>query len=245
MKAILNISAYKFVTLTDFAALRPILLERATKLQLKGTILLAEEGINLFLAGSDTGVREFFAQLQTDQRFADLVPKESWSSHQPFKKIRAKLKTEIIRMNHPTIRPEAGRAPAVDAQTVKRWLDQGTDDFGRPVVTLDTRNAFEVAHGTFRGAIHWGISKFSDFPKALLEHKSELQGKTVVSFCTGGIRCEKAAILMRDAGLQDVYQLEGGILKYFEDAGAAHYQGDCFVFDERFTLDADLAAKKV
>ena len=188
MNSILNISAYKFVTLTDAAALRPILLERATNLQLKGTILLAEEGINLFLAGSDTGVREFFAQLQTDKRFADLRAKESWSCRQPFQKMRVKLKAEIIRMNHPTIQPEASRAPAVDAQTVRRWLDQGTDDSGRPVVTLDTRNAFEVAHGTFRGAIDWGISKFSDFPKALLEHMSELQGKTVVSFCTGGIR---------------------------------------------------------
>jgi len=245
LNSILNISAYKFVTLTDAAALRPILLERATNLQLKGTILLAEEGINLFLAGSDTGVREFFAQLQTDKRFADLRAKESWSCRQPFQKMRVKLKAEIIRMNHPTIQPEASRAPAVDAQTVRRWLDQGTDDSGRPVVTLDTRNAFEVAHGTFRGAIDWGISKFSDFPKALLEHMSELQGKTVVSFCTGGIRCEKAAILMRDAGLQNVYQLEGGILKYLEDAGAAHYQGDCFVFDERLTLDASLAATKV
>ncbi len=245
MNSILNISAYKFVTLTDAAALRPILLERATKLELKGTILLAEEGINLFLAGSDTGVRKFLAQLQTDKRFTDLVPKESWSSRQPFKKIRVKLKTEIIRMNHPTIQPAVSRAPAVDAQTVRRWLHQGTDDSGRPVVTLDTRNAFEVAHGTFRGAIHWGMNKFSDFPKALTDHKSELLGKTVVSFCTGGIRCEKAAILMRDVGLQDVYQLEGGILKYFDDAGAAHYQGDCFVFDERLTLDADLAAKKV
>jgi UPF0176 protein len=245
LNSILNISAYKFVTLNDAAALRLILLERATKLQLKGTILLAEEGINLFLAGSDAGVREFFAQLQADHRFADLVPKNSWSGSLPFKKIRVKLKTEIIRMNHPTIQPEVSRAPAVDAKTVKRWLDRGTDDSGRSVVTLDTRNAFEVAHGTFRGAIHWGISKFSDFPKALLDHKTELQGKTVVSFCTGGIRCEKAAILMRDAGLQNVYQLDGGILKYFENAGATHYQGDCFVFDERLTLDANLATKVV
>jgi UPF0176 protein len=243
--ATLNISAYKFVTLTDTAALRPILLQRATKLQLKGTILLAKEGINLFLAGSDLCVRDFVSQLQADPRFADVLPKESRSSHQPFKKLLVKLKSEIIRMNHPTIQPEAGRAPAVDAQTVKRWLDQGMDDNGRQVVTLDTRNAFEVAHGTFAGAINWRLDKFTDFPQALLDHKAELQGKTVVSFCTGGIRCEKAAILMREAGVQNVYQLEGGILKYFEDAGGIHYQGHCFVFDERLALGPDLAVKVV
>ncbi|MEO6852791.1 MAG: rhodanese-like domain-containing protein, partial [Rhodoferax sp.] len=135
-----------------------------------------------------------------------------------------------------------GRAPAVDAATVKRWLDQGVDDSGRPVVTLDTRNAFEVDHGTFTGAVDWRIDKFSQFPQALRAHKAELQGKTVVSFCTGGIRCEKAAILMREEGLDHVYQLEGGILKYFEETDGAHYQGSCFVFDERRTLEADLSA---
>jgi len=240
----LNISAYKFIALPDAAALRTTLLERALDLQLKGTILLAEEGINLFLAGSGAAVRGFVAQLQADARFADLVPKESWSGHQPFKKMLVKVKREIIRMDHPAIQPTAGRAPAVDAQTVKRWLDQGHDDSGRPVVTLDTRNAFEVDHGTFEGAIDWRIDKFTEFPQALLDHQAELQDKTVVSFCTGGIRCEKAAILMREAGLAHVYQLEGGILKYFEEAGGAHYQGSCFVFDERRALGADLSVTK-
>ncbi|WP_114972401.1 sulfurtransferase [Rhodoferax ferrireducens] len=241
MKNTLNISAYKFVALPDAAEIRTTLLDRALGLQLKGTILLASEGINLFLAGPAEAVRAFVAQLQADARFADLVPKESWSAHQPFKKMLVKVKTEIIRMNHPAIVPAAGRAPAVDAQTVKRWLDQGTDDKGRPVVTLDTRNAFEVDHGTFEGAIDWRIDKFTEFPQALLEHKAELQDKTVVSFCTGGIRCEKAAILMREAGLEHVYQLEGGILKYFEETDGAHYHGSCFVFDERRTLGADLS----
>jgi len=237
----LNISAYKFVALPDAAELRTCLLERALGLQLKGTILLASEGINLFLAGSGDAVRGFMAQLQADARFGDIVPKESWSADQPFKKMLVKVKREIIRMNHPAIHPAAGRAPAVDAQTVKRWLDQGHDDSGRPVVTLDTRNAYEVDHGTFEDAIDWRIDKFTEFPQALLNHKAELQDKTVVSFCTGGIRCEKAAILMREAGLEHVYQLEGGILKYFEEAGNAHYTGSCFVFDERRALSADLS----
>ncbi|MDO8248895.1 MAG: sulfurtransferase [Rhodoferax sp.] len=241
MKTTLNISAYKFVALPDAAEIRTTLLDRALGLQLKGTILLACEGINLFLAGPVEAVRGFVAQLQADARFADLVPKESWSDHQPFKKMLVKVKTEIIRMNHPAIHPAAGRAPAVDALTVKRWLDQGMDDTGRPVVTLDTRNDFEVDHGTFEGAIDWRITKFTEFPQALLDHKAELQDKTVVSFCTGGIRCEKAAILMREAGLEHVYQLDGGILKYFEETGGAHYHGSCFVFDERRALSADLS----
>jgi UPF0176 protein len=242
--AILNISAYHFVPLPDAAALRPTLLARALGLQLKGTILLAEEGINLFLAGSAQAVRDFVAELQTDARFAALVPKESWSVAQPFKKMLVKVKGEIIRMGQPLIQPAAGRAPAVSAATLKRWLDAGVDDEGQPVVTLDTRNAFEVDHGTFEGAIDWRINKFTEFPQALREHQAELTGKTVVSFCTGGIRCEKAAILMREAGLDHVYQLEGGILQYFEETDGAHYQGHCFVFDERRTLGADLATQK-
>ena len=242
MNTILNISAYKFVPLPDAAELREVLLSRAQAMQLKGTILLAEEGINMFLAGPATNVRGFVAQLHADARFTDITPKESWSAHQPFRKMLVKVKREIIRMNHPTIQPAAGRAPAVSATTVKRWLDAGVDDSGRAVVTLDTRNAFEVDHGTFAGAINWRIDKFTEFPQALLQHKADLQNKTVVSFCTGGIRCEKAAILMREVGLENVFQLEGGILKYFEEVGSAHYLGDCFVFDERRTLGADLSA---
>ena len=240
MNNILNISTYKFVPIADSLALRDVLAERALALCLKGTILLAEEGINLFLAGPAPDVRSFISQLQTDARFVDIAPKESWSATQPFRKMLVKVKGEIIRMNHPAIQPAQGRAPAVDAQTVKRWLDQGHDDLGRPVVTLDTRNTYEVDEGTFAGAMDWRLNKFTEFPDALQAHKAELADKTVISFCTGGIRCEKAAIYMREAGLPHVYQLEGGILKYFEETGGAHYHGGCFVFDERRALAADL-----
>jgi len=238
---ILNISSYLFVPLPDAAALRDVLHDRAVNMELKGTILLAEEGINLFLAGSAEEVRGFVDLLKQDARFAALEPKESWSATQPFRKMLVKVKREIIRMDHPTIRPVSGRAPSVDAPTLRRWLDAGHDDEGRPVVTLDTRNAFEVDHGSFDGAIDWRIEKFTDFPPALRAHKAELAGKTVVSFCTGGIRCEKAAILMREEGVEHVYQLEGGILKYFEQTNGAHYHGGCFVFDERRVLGADLS----
>jgi UPF0176 protein len=241
VNTILNISTYKFIPLPDAAELREVLLARALALELKGTILLAEEGINLFLAGPSDAVRGFIAQLHTDARFADIAPKESWSEQPPFKKMLVKVKGEIIRMDHPTIRPAAGRAPAATPATVRRWLEAGVDDDGRPVVTLDTRNTYEVDEGTFDGAIDWRLNKFTEFPQALLDHKAELQDKTVVSFCTGGIRCEKAAILMREIGLEHVYQLEGGILKYFEETDGAHYTGGCFVFDERRAVDTHLS----
>ena len=240
----MNISCYKFVALPDAADLRQPCLEQALTRQLKGTILIAEEGINFFLAGSAESVRGFIDWLRLDPRLADLNPKESWSATQPFRKMLVKIKREIIRMNHPSIRPAQGRAPAVTPATAKRWLDQGHDDEGRAVVTLDTRNQFEIDHGTFENTLNWGLTKFTEFPDAVLAHKDALQDKTVISFCTGGIRCEKAAIYMRNAGLEHVYQLEGGILKYFEEVGDAHYNGGCFVFDEREALAPDLSAVK-
>jgi len=239
---VLNLSAYRFVTLDDLPALRDGIHGQARQHGLKGTVLLAEEGINLFLAGLPGPVREFMAWLEADPRFAALGAKESWSQEVPFGKLLVKVKPEIIRMNHPAIQPTQGRAPAVDAATLARWLDTGRDDDGRPVMTLDTRNAFEVDAGRFRGAIDWRIDKFSEFPQAVLAHRDELAGKTVVSYCTGGIRCEKAALFMREAGIEHVLQLEGGILKYFEETGGRHFDGDCFVFDDRRAVDAALDA---
>lgn len=237
---ILNISAYRFIHLPDAAALRERLAESAGSLGLKGTVLLAEEGINLFLAGDPSAVRAFVGRLAADPRFADLDPKESWSAQPPFRRLRVKLKREIIRMDHPTIRPAEGRAPSIDPLTLKTWLDRGFDDAGRPVVMLDTRNAFEVDHGAFEGCVDWRLTRFGEFPKALRENLASLAGKTVVSYCTGGIRCEKAAILLRESGVNDGYQLEGGILRYFETVGGAHFRGDCFVFDQREALAPDL-----
>jgi UPF0176 protein len=238
---ILNISAYLFTPLSDTAALRESVHSQAAARELKGTVLLADEGINLFLAGDAPRLRGFIDWLRADPRFAALAPKESWSRDVPFGKLLVKAKREIIRMDHPAIRPSAARAPAVDGPTLARWLDRGHDDEGRPVVMLDTRNAFEVEHGRFRDAIDWKIGKFSDFPRAVLAHRDQLAGKTVVSYCTGGIRCEKAALFMAEAGIANVLQLDGGILKYFEDTGGRHFDGTCFVFDAREALGHTLA----
>ncbi len=241
MNDILNISSYKFVQLEQLPDLRERLKDQANRLGLKGTILIAEEGINLFLAGLSPSIHQFVSWLKSDPRFSDLNPKESWSDRQPFRKMLVKIKREIIRMDHPTIRPAAGRAPSVSPETLNRWLDQGHDDDGRPVVVLDTRNAFEVDCGTFDKAIDYRITKFTEFPDAIKADRERLADKTVVSFCTGGIRCEKAAIFMREIGLEHTYQLEGGILKYFEETDAHHYRGACFVFDERIALTSDLS----
>ena len=237
---ILNIAAYKFIALDLLPALQASMAEALAARHIKGSVLLAEEGINLFLAADSAAIHDFLAWLRLDPRFEDLNTKESWSATQPFGKLLVKVKPEIIRMNQPAIRPAAGRAPAVSPVTLKRWLDQGMDDAGRPVVMLDTRNTYEVEAGTFRQAIDWRLEKFTEFAQAVKKHREDLAGKTVVSFCTGGIRCEKAAIYLQQTGISHVYQLDGGILKYFEECGQAYFDGECFVFDARRAVDAAL-----
>lgn len=240
-----NIAAYRFVAVPDPASWRAMFRERCATLGLKGTVLLSPEGINFFLAGTSSGVEGYLDWLRHearfDGRFTDIEVKFSKSDTQPFRRMLVKLKSEIITMRRPMIRPEAGRAPAVDAATLKRWLDQGSDDAGREVVMLDTRNGFEVQLGSFVAARDLGISHFGEFPEAVDARAEELRNKTVVTFCTGGIRCEKAALYMTEQGIPHVLQLDGGILKYFEDVGGAHWQGECFVFDQRVALNPELA----
>ena len=236
------VAAYRFVDLPDAAALRGRWLALAQRLQLKGTVLLAPEGANIALAGSEAALREWFEALAQDPRWAGLDIKWQRAAQMPFRRLHVKLKREIIRMNQPAVRPAGGRAPGVDGPTLARWLQDGRCDEGRPVVLLDTRNAFEVDAGAFEGALDWRLSKFSDFPAALAAHADALAGKTVVSYCTGGIRCEKAALWMAQSGLPHVLQLDGGILRYFEDLpGAPHWRGHCVVFDDREALDTQLA----
>lgn len=229
--SIVNLAAYQFATIENTAEWRPLVTERCNALGLRGTILLAPEGINLFVAGTTEAAAAFIDYIRHDPlfegKFANLQFKESLSEKQPFRRMLVKLKREIITMKKPAIRPELGRAPFVDAPTLKTWLDRGHDDAGRPVVMLDTRNAFEVDVGTFDDALDYRITKFSEFPEVIEKNRADLEGKTVVSFCTGGIRCEKAAIHMKEVGIENVYQLEGGILKYFEEVGGEHYHGEC------------------
>ncbi|MEZ5464643.1 MAG: sulfurtransferase [Lysobacteraceae bacterium] len=238
---ILNIAAYRFVEIADPVTLVAAIREACEVRSLRGTVLVAGEGINLFLAGLPEAVHGFLDWLRADARFADIEVKFSESTDIPFGRLLVKHKREIITFREDGIRPLSGRASSVEPATLKRWLDQGHDDAGRDVVMVDTRNAQEVAHGTFANALTLPIVKFTELGDALEAHRDALAGKTVVSFCTGGIRCEKAAIWMTEAGYGDVLQLEGGILGYFEKVGGEHYDGGCFVFDQRVALAPTLA----
>lgn len=238
------VAAYRFVDLHDCAALRERLLAGAQAAGLKGTLLLAAEGINFTLAGEPVAMQAWLDGLSRDARFADLPLKRHGAHSLPFARLRVKVKREIIRMNQAGVRPGAGRARTVDGTTLARWLAAGRCDAGRELVMLDTRNAFEVDAGAFDGALDWRLQRFSEFPAALEAHRHELDGRTVVSYCTGGIRCEKAALWMRDAGVPNVLQLDGGILRYFELVpGAPSWHGRCFVFDERGALDTQLQGR--
>jgi len=239
---IVNVAAYHFVSIDAPQALADTLRERATQGQLRGTVLVSGEGINLFLAGTRSDIDGFLDALRDDPRFADLQVKISHSRSQPFARLKVKVKPEIISFRRDDAMPLQGeRAPAVDPPTLARWLRQGRDDAGRRVVMLDTRNRQEIEYGTFAGALTLPIRTFTDLPQALQPHREGLADATVVSFCTGGIRCEKAALWMRADGMDNVLQLDGGILGYFEQVGGFGYDGRCFVFDDRVALDPQLS----
>lgn len=236
----LNIAAYKFVPLEHFADLREPLRENLRRRAVKGTVMLSPEGINCFLAGAETPLREFLAELRQHEAFADLEVKESYSHVQPFRRLLVKLKKEIIAFGVEGIEPAKRTSPKLPAEALKQWLDEGRD-----VTLLDVRNDYEVEVGTFSGAVPIQVDHFRDFPQAVDRLPASLKAQPVVMFCTGGIRCEKAGPLMESKGFQQVYQLDGGILKYFERCGKAHYQGDCFVFDGRVAVDAALQPSDV
>jgi len=238
---VLNIAAYHFVAVADPDALAARVLALAQAGELRGSVLVAGEGINLFLAGAQAAIHGFLGALREDERLAGITVKFSHSRAQPFAKLKVKVKPEIISFRRDDASPlQAGRAPAVAPAVLARWIDQGHDDDGRPLVLLDTRNREESGHGTFAGALTLPIDNFTDLPQALAPHREALRDATVVSFCTGGIRCEKAALHLRADGMDNLLQLDGGILGYFEQVGGHGYQGRCFVFDQRVALDPDL-----
>lgn len=237
---IVNIAAYHFVGIDAPQALIDHLRPCAETHALRGTVLVAAEGINLFLAGSADGIDAFLAELRADARFATIAVKFSRSEHAPFARLKFKHKREIISFRREQADPLQGRAPAVAPAELARWIAQGHDDAGRRLVLLDTRNREEVRFGSFAGALTLPIDRFTDLPAAIAAQAPALADAAVVSFCTGGIRCEKAALWLRENGLPQALQLDGGILGYFEQAGGAGYDGHCFVFDERVALAPDL-----
>jgi UPF0176 protein len=237
---ILNIAAYHFAVVDAPDALAASLHAAADAGGVRGTILVAPEGVNLFLAGPEVAIECVLDVLRADPRFDGITVKRSWSREQPFGRLKAKVKPEIITFRRDGTAPLDVRAPAVEPPTLARWIAQGHDDAGRRLVLLDTRNREEFEHGTFEQAITLPIENFTELPDALAPHREALADATVVSFCTGGIRCEKAARWLQADGMSNVLQLDGGILGYFEQVGGFGYDGRCFVFDGRVALDAAL-----
>ncbi|MFN4944160.1 MAG: pseudouridine synthase [Akkermansiaceae bacterium] len=230
-----NLAAYRFVELSGLKELREELLALCKDAGLKGTILLSVEGINLFVAGAEQGVDQLMARLRQIRGLEDFAGKVSVSDDQPFRRMLVRIKKEIISFGIEGVVPGKRTSPKLSAKELKRWLDEG-----RKITLLDTRNDYEVKLGTFEGAIVPDIHTFREFPKAVRELPEEMKDETIVMFCTGGIRCEKAGPFMEMEGFKHIYQLDGGILKYFEECGGDHYQGECFVFDQRVGVDPAL-----
>jgi predicted sulfurtransferase len=234
-----HISGYLFTELpsTELVTRRQQLKTQADTMALKGTILLSVEGINVFLSAPEAQIDAYVSYLKTYPEWSQLSVKKSFSHEVIFKRMLVKIKKEIITLGHPEVIPAEHTAPYISPEELKQWYESGQE-----FVILDTRNDYEAAVGSFDQALTLPIQHFTQFPDAINTLPPKLKNKPVVTFCTGGIRCEKAAEWMQQQGFQSVYQLEGGILNYFEKVGGAHYHGECFVFDQRLTVNPALEA---
>jgi UPF0176 protein len=240
---IVNTAFYRFVALEEIRPLsewRSLFKETCADLSLKGTILLSPEGINGFLAGASANIEAFKERIRSISCFQGLEFKDSPSTGIPHTRMLVKLKKEIISVGRTMTRDEINDPERSGArlapQELKKWLDEGKD-----LLILDTRNDYEIRMGTFKNALDLDIKSFRQFPERLSSLPESLRKKPMVMFCTGGIRCEKASVLAKEVGFEEVYQLEGGILKYFEECGGSHYDGECFVFDHRVAVDPELS----
>ncbi|MEG4279203.1 rhodanese-related sulfurtransferase [Microcoleus sp. MON1_C1] len=236
MAYFLTAALYKFVELPDLAELKAPLLDCCNNNNVKGTILLAQEGINGTIAGPSEGVHAVLAFLRSDPRFADLVHKESFSEKAPFYRLKIRLKREIVTMGVPDINPRLMAGKYVKPEEWNKLLDDPD------VVVVDVRNDFEVSLGTFEGAINPKTKSFSELPEWVRRETALRNKPKVAMFCTGGIRCEKSTAFLRTQGFEEVYHLEGGILKYLETVPEAEsrWEGECFVFDERVSVGQGL-----
>lgn len=229
-----NTTGYKFKKITDLNNLKATLQSTCTALSLKGTILLAQEGINILLSGSRKNIDAFYSLLPTLQ-IENIAFKESLSDALPFRRMQVKIKPEIVTMGVPSIQPVEQSAPTLSAAMLEHWMTSG-----KTMLLLDTRNDYEVRLGKFAHAIDLNIKNFRSFPQAVKQLPTKAKETTVVTYCTGGIRCEKAALYLLSQGFKNVFQLEGGILKYLEQYPSSHFHGECFVFDKRIALNTQL-----
>jgi len=234
-KKVVNIAGYRFIDLQDRDQLREPFLKRCEELHLKGTILLSPNGINFSLSGSQESVDGYLEFLESDDRFVGIPLKITYNDYQPFRRMLVRLKKEIISLGMDDIRPLEFTGPNIKPIELQEMLDNEEE-----VIVLDTRNDYEVRVGTFKNAIDLNIPSFRDFPQAVSNLPEEFKTKPIVMFCTGGIRCEKASAVMLKSGFENVKQLQGGVLDYFKDTDASHWDGDCFVFDDRVAVDKGL-----
>ena len=233
--SVVNIAGYKFEPLEDPVDLVRIYQQKCDDLKLKGTMLISKNGINFSLAGTKEATDTIITFMEEDNRFLNIPLKITYSETQPFRRMKVRLKKEIISLGRKDINPRELTGERITPQDLKNLLDNKED-----VLVLDTRNEYETRVGKFENAIDLNLDTFRDFPKAIESLPEEYKDKQIVMYCTGGIRCEKASAVMMKAGFADVKQLEGGVLDYFKETGGAYWEGDCFVFDERVALDTDL-----
>tara|TARA_B110000003_G_scaffold56528_2_gene56613 strand:+ start:2058 stop:2888 length:831 start_codon:yes stop_codon:yes gene_type:complete len=232
---IANITGYKFIPIKDELVLQETILQRSTNLNLKGTVLISRKGINFSVSGTKNNIDKFLLFIRSDSRFADVDVKITYNAYQPFRKMLVRIKKEIISMGIEEIDPFQFTGQKISPKELNKKLNNNED-----IVLLDTRNEYEVRLGTFKNAIDLNLDSFRDFPKEIEKLRKKLNGKEVVMFCTGGIRCEKASALMLKNGFENIQQIDGGVINYFKETGGRHWNGDCFVFDDRVALDKDL-----
>ncbi|MDA9845474.1 rhodanese-like domain-containing protein [Acidimicrobiia bacterium] len=232
---IANITGYKFIPIKNELVLQETILQRSKNLNLKGTVLISRKGINFSVSGNKNNIDKFLLFIRSDSRFADVDVKITYNEYQPFRKMLVRIKKEIISMGIEEIDPFQFTGQKISPKELNKKLNNNED-----IVLLDTRNEYEVRLGTFKNAIDLNLDSFRDFPKEIEKLRKKLNGKEVVMFCTGGIRCEKASALMLKNGFENIQQIDGGVINYFKETGGRHWNGDCFVFDDRVALDKDL-----
>ena len=231
----LNIAGYKFEQIDSLDTLIPEFQKKCDELELKGSVYLSPKGINFSISGTEENIGKYINFMESDSRFLNIPLKRTYSETQPFRRMKVRLKKEIISLGRDDINPRELTGEYVTPQELLNMYENNDD-----VVVLDTRNEYETRVGLFENAVDLQLDTFRDFPKAIEQLPEEYKDKQIVMYCTGGIRCEKASAVMLKAGFTDVKQLEGGVLDYFKETGGKYWNGDCFVFDERVALDKDL-----
>jgi len=230
-----NITGYKFIPITDRKSLQGKIQKHSNKLGLKGTVLISEKGLNFSIAGEHKAIQDFIKFLRSDKRFSEIDIKTTYNDYQPFRKMLVRIKKEIISMGIDEIDPFTFTGEKITPKELQDKLNNNED-----IVLLDTRNEYEVRLGTFEDAVDLNLDSFRDFPNKIMSLDQKMKNKEIVMFCTGGVRCEKASALMLKNGFKNVKQIDGGVIKYFEDTGGSYWNGDCFVFDDRVALDKNL-----